>query len=93
MSNKPVKGLRVGNYRITPLGLIVLAVLLVLIIGAVVLVVFHPFNKGDESAVNVQPKPPPRRPSPRLRPNRSFARPRSVRWARSPCSRICCAQR
>ena len=25
MANKPVKGLRVGNYRITPLGLAVLA--------------------------------------------------------------------
>ena len=56
MSNKPVKGLKVGNYRITPLGLIVLAVLLALIIGAVVLVVVRPFDKnGDVAANNVLP--------------------------------------
>lgn len=56
MSNKPVKGLRVGNYRITPLGLIVLAVLVMLIIAAVVLVVVHPFgNNNDVAATNVLP--------------------------------------
>ena len=56
MSNKPVKGLKVGNYRITPLGLIVLAVLLALIIGAVVLVVVRPFDKnGDVATNNVLP--------------------------------------
>ena len=56
MSNKPVKGLRVGNYRITPLGLIVLAVLVMLIIAAVVLVVVHPFgNTDDVAATNVLP--------------------------------------
>ena len=31
MSNQPVKGLKVGNYRITPLGLAVLVVLLTLL--------------------------------------------------------------
>ena len=50
MSNKPVKGLRVGNYRITPLGLIVLAVLVMLIIAAVVLVVVRPFGSTDDVA-------------------------------------------
>ena len=55
MSNKPVKGLRVGNYRITPLGLVVLAVLVMLIIAAVVLVVVHPFGNNDVAATNVLP--------------------------------------
>ena len=55
MSNKPVKGLKVGNYRITPLGLIVLAVLLVLIIGAVVLLVVRPFGGNDAQTTNVLP--------------------------------------
>ncbi len=55
MTNKPAKGLRIGNYRITPLGLVVLAVLLALIIGAVVLVVLHPFGGDDVQAVNVLP--------------------------------------
>lgn len=56
MSNKPVKGLRVGNYRITPLGLIVLAVLVMLIIAAVVLVVVRPFGNADDvAATNVLP--------------------------------------
>lgn len=55
MSNKPVKGLRVGNYRITPLGLIVLAVLVMLIIAAVVLVVVHPFGNNDVATTNVLP--------------------------------------
>ena len=55
MSNKPVKGLRVGNYRITPLGLVVLAVMVMLIIAAVVLVVVHPFGNNDVAATNVLP--------------------------------------
>lgn len=55
MANKPVKGLRVGNYRITPLGLAVLAVLLLVIIGAVVVAVLHPFGGEDIPAVNVLP--------------------------------------
>lgn len=54
MSNKPVKGLRVGNYRITPLGLVVLAVLLLIIIGAVVVAVLHPFG-GTDVTVTVVP--------------------------------------
>ncbi len=55
MSNKPVKGLRVGNYRITPLGLVVLAVLVMLIIAAVVLLVVRPFESSDVAATNVLP--------------------------------------
>ena len=55
MSNKPVKGLRVGNYRITPLGLVVLAALVILIVAAVVLVVVHPFGSNDVTATNVLP--------------------------------------
>ena len=55
MTNKPVKGLKVGNYRITPLGLTVLAVLLLLIIGAIVLVVLRPFGNEDISSPGVLP--------------------------------------
>ncbi len=55
MANKPVKGLRVGNYRITPLGLAVLAVLLVIIIGAVAVAVLHPFGGEDVATVAVLP--------------------------------------
>ena len=53
MSNKPVKGIRIGNYRITPLGLAVLAVLLVALIAVIVLVVFHPFGGLDVATPNV----------------------------------------
>ena len=42
--SKPAKGLRVGNYRITPLGLVTLAVLLILIVAAVVLFVWKPVD-------------------------------------------------
>lgn len=48
MSKSP-KGLRIGNYRITPLGLIVLFVLILLIAGAIVLVVLNPFEGMDLS--------------------------------------------
>ena len=44
---KSTKGLRVGNYRITPLGLIVLSVILLIIIVAVVLVILDPFSGPD----------------------------------------------
>ena len=54
MSNQPVKGLRVGHYRITPLGLTVLVVLLLIIIGVVVVAVLHPFG-GEDPAVEVIP--------------------------------------
>lgn len=47
MSNQSFKGLRIGNYRITPLGLATLAVLLVLIIGGVLLAVLNPFGGSD----------------------------------------------
>ena len=55
MDNKPVKGIKVGNYRITPLGIAVLAVLLLIIIAAVVLVVLKPFGGQDISAPEVLP--------------------------------------
>ena len=56
MSNKPVRGLRIGNYRITPLGLAVLAVLLLAIIAAVVVFVVRPFGGAqDVAATNVIP--------------------------------------
>ena len=45
--NNSVKGLRVGRYRITPLGLIVLGVLLVAIIAAVAIAIFNPFGGED----------------------------------------------
>ena len=44
---KSKKGLRIGNYRITPLGLGVLAVLLLMIAAIVVLVVVQPFGGKD----------------------------------------------
>ncbi|MDO4865672.1 MAG: CapA family protein [Clostridia bacterium] len=53
MSNKPVKGIRIGNYRITPLGLAVLAVLLVALLAVIVLTVFHPFGNQDVATPNV----------------------------------------
>ena len=59
MSNKPVRGLKVGNYRITPLGLAVLAALLIILIGVIVVVVLHPFGGGEDvAAVNVIPDEP-----------------------------------
>ncbi len=42
--SKPTRGLRVGNYRITPLGLVTLAILLLLVIAAIVLFVIKPFD-------------------------------------------------
>ena len=53
MSNKSFKGLRIGNYRITPLGLATLGVLLLLIICGVVLAITNPFGSQDRAAVNV----------------------------------------
>jgi len=50
--SKSRKGLRVGNYRITPLGLIVLAALILLIAGAVVLVVVNPFDAADSKPLS-----------------------------------------
>ena len=59
MSNKPVKGIRIGNYRITPLGIAVLAVLALILIAAIVLAVFHPFGDApDVTASNVIPDAP-----------------------------------
>ena len=42
--SKPARGLRIGQYRITPLGLVTLAVLLLLIAAAIVLFVVRPFD-------------------------------------------------
>ena len=53
MSNNRFKGLRIGNYRITPLGLAALAVLLVLIIGGVLLAVLNPFGGKDVARTQV----------------------------------------
>ena len=55
--SKPAKGLRVGKYRITPLGLITLAILLLIIIGVVVMVVFNPFGGADSPFVKETPTP------------------------------------
>lgn len=52
MSNNTAKGLRVGNYRITPLGLVVLAVLLIAIIGAVLFFVLRPSMGANDVAVS-----------------------------------------
>ena len=55
--SKQMKGLRVGKYRITPLGLITLAILLLIIIGVVVMVVFNPFGGMDNPFVKETPTP------------------------------------
>lgn len=51
------KGLRIGRYRITPLGLITLAILLLIIIGVVVMVVFNPLGGADSPFVRETPTP------------------------------------
>ena len=51
--NQSFKGLRIGNYRITPLGLVTLAILAILIIGGVALAVAgggKPDNAGQTVA-------------------------------------------
>ena len=59
MSNKPVKGLKVGNYRITPLGLGVLGALALVLIAAILIAVLHPFGGGsDVTVANVIPDAP-----------------------------------
>lgn len=58
MSNSK-KGLRIGNYRITPLGLGALAAILLIIIAVIVLVVVNPFGTGDTSRARVAPSPSP----------------------------------
>ena len=55
--SKPAKGLRIGKYRITPLGLITLGILLLIIIGVVVMVVFNPFGGMDSPFVRETPTP------------------------------------
>lgn len=55
--SKSAKGLRVGRYRITPLGLITLGILLLIIIGVVVMVVFNPFGGTDSPFVKETPTP------------------------------------
>ena len=75
----PQKGLRIGKYRITPLGLITLGVLLLIIIGVIVLAVVNPFGSDnpktpaavttaapDELAATASPTPTPTKaPDPR----------------------------
>lgn len=56
MSNNN-RGLRIGNYRITPLGLGAIGLILLIIIAVVVLLVVRPF--GDASRISVQPSPSP----------------------------------
>ena len=51
------KGLRIGNYRITPLGLGAIGVIVLIIIAVVVLLVVKPFS--DESRIKVQASPSP----------------------------------
>ena len=59
MSNKPVKGLKIGNYRITPLGLGTLGGLALVLIAAILISVLHPFGGGtDVTAQNVIPDAP-----------------------------------
>ena len=50
-------GLRIGNYRITPLGLVTLGVLLLILIIAIVMVVFNPLD--SEGGLFARPTPTP----------------------------------
>ena len=57
-TNKSVKGVRIGGYRITPLGLVVLGVLLVAILAVSAIVIFDPFGGSDKSSTPaVSPTP------------------------------------
>ena len=59
MTSKPVKGIRIGNYRITPLGLGVLGALLLILLAVIAIAVFHPFGGGSDVTVsNVIPDAP-----------------------------------
>lgn len=59
MANKPVKGIRIGNYRITPLGIGVLGVLALALIAVIVLTVVQPFGEHTDVTVpNVVPDAP-----------------------------------
>lgn len=58
MSSK--KGIRIGSYRITPLGIVTLFVLLVIIVALVIFSVSNPFESvpdAQQTAANVQPVP------------------------------------
>ena len=56
-SNSRVKGLRVGRYRITPLGLGVLGALLIILLAILVLTIFDPFGGTDTAVTRVQATP------------------------------------
>ena len=59
MSNKPVKGLKIGNYRITPLGLGTLGALALVLVAVIAITIFHPFGGAtDVTAANVIPDAP-----------------------------------
>lgn len=58
MSNSK-KGLRIGNYRITPLGLGALAVIVLIIIAVIAIFVFNPFGGADGVRAKAQPSPSP----------------------------------
>ena len=55
--SKRAKGLRVGKYRITPLGLVTLALLFMIIVAVVVMLVVNPF--GGTDSIFAQPTPTP----------------------------------
>ena len=55
--SKPNKGVRIGRYRITPLGLTVLGILIVVLIAVIVLVVFHPLEGLDFTFGRETPTP------------------------------------
>ena len=57
--NNRKPGVRVGNYRITPLGLITLGILLLIIIIVIVLVVVKPMSGGDGLFSRPTPTPTP----------------------------------
>ncbi|MBP3652748.1 MAG: hypothetical protein J6J78_06715, partial [Clostridia bacterium] len=55
---KSKKGLRIGNYRITPLGIGTLVAILLIIVAIVVLLVLNPFGE-DGLKLFSQPTPTP----------------------------------
>lgn len=57
--SKRAKGLRVGGYRITPLGLVTLGVLFLIIVFAAVILIFNPFGGTDSIFARPTPTPSP----------------------------------
>ena len=55
MSKKPAKGLRIGNYRITPLGLGTLGALALILVAVIAITVLRPSGQPDVAVSGVIP--------------------------------------